>query len=175
MVPRTAGKLGTKPINILMLGIAYKGIAFPIMWTVLDKAGTSNTGERIALLKRFLVLVDASLVNAIVADREFIGHDGFAYLKSKKLPFVMRIKKNARVGSRGRERPAWLVFANAEYRQAMVLPKRCWVYGVRLFLVATRQDDGELVIFACTRKPELALGFYSCRWEVDTFEHFSAP
>ena len=165
---RTDWKLGTKPINILMLGIAYKGIAFPIIWTVLDKAGISNTGERIALLQRFLALVEPSDVMAIVADREFIGHDWFVYLKAKRLPFVMRIKKNARIGSRGRTRPAWLVFTNAEQHQALILPKRCWVYGVRLFLVATRQDDGELVILACTAKPELALSFYSCRWEVET-------
>ena len=151
---RTDWKLGTKPINILMLGIAYKGIAFPIIWTVLNKAGISNTGERIALLQRFFALVEPSDVMAIVADREFIGHDWFVYLKAKRLLFVMRIQKNARIGSRGRTRPAWLVFTNAEQHQATILPKRCWVYGVRLFLVATRQDDGELVILACTSKPD---------------------
>lgn len=165
---RTDWKLGEKPINILMLGIAYKGIAFPVIWMVLPKAGISNTGERIALLQRFFTLVDPSFVLAIVADREFIGHDWFRYLKSKKVLFVMRIKKNALIGSKGRTRPAWAVFANAEHRHATVLPKRCWVYGVRLFLVATRQDDGELVIVACTAKPELALAYYSCRWECET-------
>ena len=61
---RTDWKLGSRPINILMLGIAYTCIAFPIVWTVLEKSGISNTGERIALLRRFLALVVSTSVLA---------------------------------------------------------------------------------------------------------------
>ena len=64
-----------------MLGIAYKGIAFPIIWTVLDKAGISNTGERIALLQRFLVLVEPSDVIAIVAEVNSSVMTGFVTSK----------------------------------------------------------------------------------------------
>lgn len=40
---RTNWKFGDKNINILMLGISYKNVAFPIMFKMLDKRGNSNT------------------------------------------------------------------------------------------------------------------------------------
>ena len=33
-----------------MLGIVHEGVAFPVMWTMLDKRGNSNSDERIALV-----------------------------------------------------------------------------------------------------------------------------
>jgi hypothetical protein len=43
-------------INFLVLGIAYRGIALPVFWSVLGKAGNSNTAERKALMERFLAV-----------------------------------------------------------------------------------------------------------------------
>jgi len=37
-----------------MLGIAYRGIAFPLIFSMLDKKGNSNWEERIALFNRFI-------------------------------------------------------------------------------------------------------------------------
>ena len=37
-----------------MIAICYKGIAYPILWQFLPKAGSSNTAERKALMERFL-------------------------------------------------------------------------------------------------------------------------
>ena len=50
VMDRTNWKLGGKDINILILGISYKNIAFPLMFKMLDKRGNSNTAERIALI-----------------------------------------------------------------------------------------------------------------------------
>lgn len=47
---RTNWKWGKADINILTLGIAFKGIAIPIYWELLDKRGNSDTEERIALI-----------------------------------------------------------------------------------------------------------------------------
>jgi hypothetical protein len=49
---RTNWRFGHHEINILMLGITYRGVAVPVMWTLLSKAGNSNTAERIALIER---------------------------------------------------------------------------------------------------------------------------
>ncbi|MCP4398803.1 MAG: hypothetical protein GY801_16085 [bacterium] len=38
-------------INILVLAVAYKGVAVPFLWVFLDKRGHSNSYERIGLLK----------------------------------------------------------------------------------------------------------------------------
>jgi hypothetical protein len=51
---RTNWKWGKRDINILMLAIVYRGIAIPIVWTLLNKRGNSDTKERIALIQRFI-------------------------------------------------------------------------------------------------------------------------
>ena len=43
---RTNWKFGEFNINILTLGITYKGIAFPLLFSLLDKCGNSNWEER---------------------------------------------------------------------------------------------------------------------------------
>lgn len=37
-----------------MLGIAYEGIAIPLFWSCLPKAGNSNVREQKALISRYL-------------------------------------------------------------------------------------------------------------------------
>ncbi len=41
-IDRTHWKLGSVDLNILMFSVAHKGIAFPVVWTLLGKAGNSN-------------------------------------------------------------------------------------------------------------------------------------
>jgi hypothetical protein len=53
---RTNWKWGKRNINILMLAIVYRGIAIPILWTLLNKRGNSDTKERIALIQRFIAI-----------------------------------------------------------------------------------------------------------------------
>src|SRR4051794_35372490 len=50
---RTCWKFGRHDITILMLAIIRNGIAIPVMWDVLGRAGTSTTAQRSALLSRF--------------------------------------------------------------------------------------------------------------------------
>jgi hypothetical protein len=51
---RTNWKWGKKDINVLFLGIVYKGAAIPIYWLPLNHRGNSSTKLRIALVKRFV-------------------------------------------------------------------------------------------------------------------------
>ena len=73
-----ARKFGRTDVNVLMIAICCKGIAYPILWQFLPKAGNSNTAERKALMERYLRLVPAAKIKAFPADREFIGE---AWLK----------------------------------------------------------------------------------------------
>ena len=60
---RTTWSFGSVHVNILMLGIAHEGVAFPLFWTMLDKRGNSNSDERIDLLEHFeRVSVDHKLM-----------------------------------------------------------------------------------------------------------------
>lgn len=150
-----------------MLSVAYRGIAFPIVWSLLGKAGNSNRAERSALLKRFLKLVEPKMIAAVVADRELIGEGWFEDLKARKLPFYIRIKHNALIGSKGRTRHARTLFASLRVGEEKRLPKRCWVYGHRLSLVGVKLQS-EYLIVATNVKAEQALSYYAQRWQVET-------
>ena len=164
---RTHWKLGSVDLNILMLSVAYQGIAFPVVWQVLGKAGNSNRWERRQLLRRFLALVEPERIRVVVADREFIGEAWFGDLKAFGLPFVIRIRQNARVGAKGRTRHARRYFEGLRSGEVRTLPKRCWVYGHRLFLVGLKLD-GDYLILATAANPDHALALYAQRWQIET-------
>ena len=77
---RTNWKFGDFNINILMLGVTYKGIVFPLMFSLLPKRGNSNWEERKALVERFIRLFGSGCIDCLVADREFIGKDWISRL-----------------------------------------------------------------------------------------------
>lgn len=165
---RTNWKFGCVDINILMLGVAHEGMAYPLLWTILPHAGNSQTQERLALIDRVLTLLDWEQIEALVADREFIGENWFKGLKQRHIAFVMRVKNNIRIGSKGRELAANKRYSHLKISETYVCPKRCWVLGSRLFLAATRAPDGELVVVACTAQADLALPRYAQRWDIET-------
>jgi|GEM_PF-1099506 hypothetical protein len=55
-IDRSNWKFGKANINIFMLGIAYQGVAFPLLFSMLPKRGNSSTPERIELIERFIRL-----------------------------------------------------------------------------------------------------------------------
>ncbi len=57
-VNRTNWHFGV-PINVFMIGIAWRGLAFPVMWRLLPKTGISSTGERIEKLVALLAVAFA--------------------------------------------------------------------------------------------------------------------
>ncbi len=79
-----------------MLAIVYRGIAIPILWTLLNKRGNSDTKERIAfdstLYSHFFG--KDRIVN-VFADREFIGEQWFTWLIEQDINFCIRVKKTS--------------------------------------------------------------------------------
>ena len=53
-IDRTDWQFGKTVFNVLTLGVVHHGIAFPLVWMMLDKKGNSNTRERCELCNRFL-------------------------------------------------------------------------------------------------------------------------
>ena len=94
---RTQWMLGTIPINFLVLSVIHDGIAFPLFFRLLAKRGNSNTQERIELLGQFLTVVGGDKIDCLVADREFIGADFFAWLQAHHIPFCIRIRHDMKV------------------------------------------------------------------------------
>lgn len=97
VIDRTNWKFGQQNINIFMLGIAYRNVAFPLMFTMLDKKGNSNSAERIALIQRFIRLFGKDCIECIMADREFVGEEWIGYLNREKLRYYIRIRNNFKV------------------------------------------------------------------------------
>jgi hypothetical protein len=58
-----------------VLAVAYKGVAIPLFWTLLDKRGNSNTQERKDLMERFLSVFPIEKIKYLTANREFKGKD----------------------------------------------------------------------------------------------------
>ena len=61
--------------KVLMLSIAYKGVAVPFLWTLLANSSNSYAHQRKALLHRFQRIFPNQNIAYVTADREFIGKD----------------------------------------------------------------------------------------------------
>lgn len=98
LIDRTNWELGKTEINLLVVGIVYKGILIPLVWTDLKKKGNSNTKERLDLIDKFLEWWGQSGLSIpnfhIVGDREFIGSKWLYGLEDRGLKYVMRLKVN---------------------------------------------------------------------------------
>ena len=94
---RTNWQIGAVDINILLLSIVWHDIGFPLVWFVLPHAGNCDTTERITLLTIFIDLFGVENIQCLLGDREFVGKAWFTFLKTKRIPFQMRLKKDTRV------------------------------------------------------------------------------
>lgn len=166
---RTNWKWGKKNINILMLAIAYKGIAIPVYWILLNKRGNSSTRERIALTHRFIKQFGKEHIIKFLADREFVGKKWFEWLKSENIDFAIRIKKNnLATNSRGEFVPVQNLFRNLKVGETMILMGARTVYETSVYLSALRLEDGELLIVATAKCCTDAIESYAKRWEIET-------
>lgn len=169
-VDRTDWYFGETPLNILMLSVVYKQIAFPLLWIVLQKKGLSDTNERIELLEKFLKIFPKDSISFVTADREFIGQDWFRYLKRKRIAFRIRIRENLRVSnSRGNKRvKVKNLFRNRKTGVSSLLSGKRRVLGEELFLMGVRAFDGEYVIVASSDETDEILSDYRKRWKIET-------
>jgi hypothetical protein len=166
---RTHWQFGKTDINFLVLAIAYRGIALPVFWSVLDKAGNSHTAERIALLKRFIAVFGVDKTAALLADREFVGEDWFAWLQAQAIPFHQRLKRNTRIPNAWNQlKRADQLFGSLKPGQLHHLPGRRPVWGCFVTLSALRLDDGDWLIIASSDAPQnQSIEAYARRWEIE--------
>lgn len=168
-IDRTNWKFGKNNINILTLGVAYKGIAVPLVWIPLTKRGNSNTSERIELIELFIKLFGADKIRCLTADREFIGTDWFSFLIEKGIPFSIRIRDNIQItNSRGKFVDAKNLFRMLKPGEHYALKNRRSLLGLELFVIGMRLKNGGYLILVTDSEPEAALEYYKQRWEIET-------
>ena len=93
-IDRTNWFFGKATINIFMLSVCYEGIAIPLFWTLLKKAGNTSAKEQIDLLSRFINTFGKERIHGLLADREFPNKVLISWLVNEKIPFYLRIKGN---------------------------------------------------------------------------------
>jgi len=169
-IDRTDWYLGMTPLNILMLSVVHKGVAFPLLWTVLEKKGCSDTAERIELLEKYLKLFSKDALSFVTADREFIGRDWFRYLRREKISFRLRIKENILVSNaRGNKKvSAKNLFRTHKAGVGVLLVGQRQVLGEDVSLMGMRTPEGEYVIVASSDEAADILQDYALRWKIET-------
>lgn len=165
---RTNWKWGKQNLNILTLAIAYKGIAIPIYWMILNKQGNSSQKERIALLKRFISQVGRANILGILGDREFIGDVWWQWLTTQNIPYLIRTKENQQVtNSQNQQQPVGLLFSNLKTGESRLLRKKRKMGNQWVWLSGMKLEDGKLLILAGNRRFRQPLDIYSLRWEIE--------
>jgi DDE family transposase len=166
---RTDWYLGETPLNVMVIGIAYRGVAFPLLWTILEKKGCSDTAERIRLVREFGRVFGYSAISYLCADREFIGKDWFSWLRSVGVDFRIRVRENTRVqNGRGQMVDIHRLFRAQRVGEPLVIARARAIWGLPLFISGVRLASGEYVIVVAPRQAAAALADYARRWEIET-------
>jgi hypothetical protein len=171
---RTNWKLGKTEINVLKIAVVHKGVAFPLLWTLLGKAGNSKTEERIALLSRYLAAFGQDSIAYLTADREFGGRAFLGWLQESGISFVIRLRGNTVIqNARGERRTARGLFWHSKVSVERHLGKRA-VFGGKVPLLlevsGMRLPEGEFLIVVSDRESPSGnlLAEYAKRWGIET-------
>lgn len=172
-IDRTNWKFGQANINIFMLGVVYKGVAFPLLFTMLNKRGNSNSQERIDLVNRFIRLFGKEVIKSIVADREFVGDTWLAFLNKNQIKYYIRIRNNFKVElpHKNKTFKAWHLFNIYKVNEFVYYPKivringqLCYLSGCKLQPKNGKQD---FLIIVSFNKPDKAMQQYKERWQIE--------
>ena len=75
---------------MLVVAVVYQGLAFPLLFSLLPKAGNSNTQERIKLIDRFIGLFGRQSIDCLTADREFVEERWIEVSEWSKISYYIR-------------------------------------------------------------------------------------
>lgn len=172
-IDRSNWKFGETNINIFMLGVVYKGVAFPLLFSMLDKRGNSNCQERIDLVNRFIKIFGKESVESLVADREFVGEEWLEFLNLHKIKYYIRIRNNFKVFNprKNEQIKASRLFESQKINEfkafkriVYVNDQACYLSGCRLKNKDGKQD---FLIIVSFNKPENSQEFYKERWQIE--------
>ena len=166
---RTQWRIGSKDVNVLVLAAITGRHRVPLMWTPLDKRGNSATDERVALLRRYLKVFEASTIRRLLADREFIGREWLEFLCENNITFAIRLKENLRVTTEEGHELTLLARLRRSRRRSFrarlgVEDGEAAAERPLLNFAAKPLKDGEWLIVGDARK---ALQAYRKRWAIE--------
>jgi len=171
---RTNWKFGSKNINILVLAITYKGIAFPLLFKVEPKAGNSSTQQRINIINNYIKLFGLETIDCLLADREFIGEQWIGYLNINRIRYHIRTRNNfwVTMPSTGRRVKASWLFNQLKINQfkfheniIKINNVLCYISGSKVF---DKDGKPELQIIISFNNPQRANTLYKERWQIES-------
>jgi hypothetical protein len=169
VIDRTNWYWGKQKINVFMLGIAHEGMAIPLFWQLLPKAGSSNFKEQKKLMTQFITTFGVSRIKGLLADREFASGKLFKWLNKQHIPFYIRIKEGSMVCIRTKKfLTAKKLFNDLQLKTKKIFQMSVWVFGQKVFLAGSRSERGELMIVATNGNPSTAIVVYLRRWEIES-------
>ena len=140
---RTEWSFGVTRFNILMLGVVHNGVAYPLIWEMLDKKGNSDSDERMNLLDRFQKIFPEAQIAYLCGDREFVGQEWLSYLLIEpEIKFRLRIRHSDKISDGKRQLRASVVLAHLKSGETQVLSGRRWVWGRSVYIAGLRLEDG---------------------------------
>lgn len=177
---RTNWKLGDANVNILVLAVAHEGMAIPLLWKFLTKEdeegarvgkrGNSDFKERQALMGQFISLFGVERIQALTADREFIGKEWFEWLMQKDIPFVIRIRNNLLLDQDQLDaRTIEELFAHVRknefcaFGETTLFDQLLHLGGIR-----SSKSDEALVVVSNRAMDKKTMAIYRKRWEMET-------
>jgi hypothetical protein len=157
-----------------MLGVCYKGLAFPLLFTMLPKRGKSNTAERIKLIERFIDLFGKQCIDALMADREFVGDQWIKYLNDNEIRYYIRIRNNFKVylPRKGKELKVSWLFNTLRRNEYYCYPHivkigehLCCLSGQK---IVEKGKGVSFLLIISFNKPDDAKKYYAQRWKIET-------
>ncbi len=167
LIDRTEWKFGSTWVNILTLSVAYKNVAIPILWEVVNHKGNATALEHVAIIKKFVAEFGANRILRVYADREFGSYELFSYLIENKIDFHIRLKTSHKSGGQS----FLQIFRNSAEKVKLRGKVKIEVFGLELHVSLVKyQKDGktEYLIIASKEQNKYAIEEYKVRWQIET-------
>ncbi len=167
LIDRTEWKFGQAWVSILTLSVAYKNVAIPILWEVVNHKGNATALEHKAIIEKFVAEFGANRILRIYADREFGSYELFAYLLENKLDFHIRLKTSHKSSGRS----FLQIWRNVQDKVKLKGKVKIEVFGLEIYVSCVKyQKDGktEYLIVASGERNRDAIEEYKVRWQIET-------
>jgi hypothetical protein len=169
---RTQWQIGKAEVNYLVLAVVTPRFRVPLIWSMIEGRGCSDTGMRIALIERYLAHFPATTIRLLLADREFVGAQWMEFLCKNNIPFVIRVRDNLRITTedghdlilRARRRRAG---RGRSFRARLGTREDAAANNATLLNVAAKPLKGEWLIIVTNVEPRTAIRTYRKRWAIE--------
>jgi len=167
LIDRTEWKFGETWVNILTLSVAYKQVAIPVVWQVVNHKGNATAVEHVAIIKEFVAEFGVERIERVYADREFGSWELFRYLIKNEIDFHIRLKTSHQSGGKS----FLQLWKNVSERVKLRGKVKTEVFGLKLYVSCVKyrkEGKTEYLIVASREHNKYAIEEYKVRWQIET-------